>query len=116
MVKRSQKKNKATPEEEEKNKKDLEKAKEIRKKKAPFVHAQAKRVKEELEKLIKLDQEMLDEFDDDTDEMILYGGECIFDAYNADVDLEYRPEGTSFQAALTMIEEVIEQASVEQFQ
>jgi hypothetical protein len=31
--------------------------------------------------------------------------------YCADVDLEYAPEGTSFQAALTMIEEVITASS-----
>ena len=85
----------------------LEKTREVRKRKAPLVHAQAKRVKEELEKLMKLDQEILDELDDETPEMIVYGGEGIFDAYCADVDLEYAPEGTSFQAALTMIEEVI---------
>jgi hypothetical protein len=85
----------------------LEKTREVRKRKAPLVHAQAKRVKEEMEKLMKLDQEILDELDADTDEMIIYGGEGIFDAYSADVDLEYAPEGTSFQAALTMIEEVI---------
>ena len=75
------------------------------------MHAQAKRVKEELEKLMKLDQEILDELDDDTDEMIIYGGEGIFDAYSDNVDLEYAPEGTSFQAALTMIEEVITAAA-----
>ena len=89
----------------------LEKTKEVRKRKAPLVHAQAKRVKEELEKLMKLDQEILDELDAETPEMIIYGGEGIFDVYCADVDLEYAPEGTSFQAALTMIEEVITAAS-----
>ena len=117
MVKNSrfQKKSKATPEEieaaENKFKQQLEKVKEIRKRKAPLVHAQAKRVKEELEKLMKLDEEILNEIDEDTSEMIIYGGEGVFDTYSADVDLEYAPEGTSFQAALTMIEEVIEQAS-----
>ena len=85
----------------------LEKTREVRKRKAPLVHAQAKRVKAELEKLMKLDQEILDELDAETPEMIVYGGEGIFDVYCADVDLEYAPEGTSFQAALTMIEEVI---------
>ena len=89
----------------------LEKTKEVRMRKAPLVHAQAKRVKAELEKLMKLDQEILDEIDAETPEMIIYGGEGIFDAYCADVDLEYAPEGTSFQAALTMIEEVITAAS-----
>ena len=108
-------KKKATPEEVEAATKkfegQLEKVKEVRKRKAPLVHAQAKRVKEEMEKLMKLDQEILDELDADTDEMIIYGGEGIFDAYCADVDLEYAPEGTSFQAALTMIEEVITAAA-----
>ena len=89
----------------------LEKVKEVRRRKAPLVHAQAKRVKAELEKLMKLDQEILDELDAETPEMIIYGGEGIFDADSADVDLEYAPEGTSFQAALTMIEEVITMAS-----
>jgi hypothetical protein len=107
---------KATPEEEveaatKKFEGALEKTREVRKRKAPLVHAQAKRVKEELEKLMKLDQEILDELDDETPEMIIYGGEGIFDAYCADVDLEYAPEGTSFQAALTMIEEVITAAA-----
>ena len=104
-------KRKATPEEVEAATKKfegaLEKTREVRKRKAPLVHAQAKRVKEELEKLMKLDQEILDELDAETPEMIVYGGEGIFDVYCADVDLEYAPEGTSFQAALTMIEEVI---------
>ena len=111
FAEKSKSKRKATPEEVEAATKKfegaLEKVKEVRKRKAPLVHAQAKRVKEELEKLMKLDQEILDELDADTDEMIIYGGEGIFDAYCADVDLEYAPEGTSFQAALTMIEEVI---------
>ena len=102
---------KATPEEVEAATKKfegaLEKTREVRKRKAPLVHAQAKRVKAELEKLMKLDQEILDELDAETPEMIVYGGEGIFDVYCADVDLEYAPEGTSFQAALTMIEEVI---------
>ena len=81
-------------------------AKEIRKKYAPKVHEQAKKIRAAMAKLMELEDEMSGEPTLQNVDCGIMAAYASFDTFSGDVD-QGDTDGVSFEAALGMIEDVI---------